>query len=263
MHSRFAIVVISSLILVGALALGFPATSQAQAAPGLKPGEYKTVWNRVYTEAQAARGEAEYEANCLRCHTVDVDIFNPDARMIGPGFLDRWREYDAESLYSFIRISMPRRDPGSLSDQAYLDIVAHLFESNLFPAGEEELTLNVIESIQIEGKDGPRPVPNGALVQVVGCLTRDGDGWRLTSAGDPARTDTSNSSTPKELEDAVVRELGNWTFRLQNVDYLGSAFDIDSHAGQKMQTKGYVIRQPNKERIDLTSMEMVSARCGR
>ena len=58
MHSRFAIVVISSMILVGALALGFPATSQAQAAPGLKPGEYKTVWNGVYSEAQAARGEA-------------------------------------------------------------------------------------------------------------------------------------------------------------------------------------------------------------
>ena len=262
MQSRFAIVVISSLILVGALALGLPATSEAQAGPGLKPGEYKTVWNGVYTEAQAARGKAEYEASCLRCHTVDVDIFNPDARMIGPAFLERWREYDAESLYSFIRISMPRRDPGSLSDQAYLDIVAHLFESNLFPAGEEELTL-IIESIQIEGNDGPRPVPSGALVQVVGCLTRDADGWKLTSAGDPARTDTSNSSTPKELEDAVLRELGDWTFRLQNVDYLGSDFDLDSYVGQKMQTKGYVIRQPNKERIDLTSMEMVSARCGR
>ena len=116
---------------------------------------------------------------------------------------------------------MPRRDPGSLSDQAYLDIVAHLFESNLFPAGEEELTLSVIESIQIEERDGPRPVPNGALVQVVGCLTRAADGWTLTSAGDPVRTDTSNSSTPKELDHAVVRELGNQTFRLQNVDYLG------------------------------------------
>jgi mono/diheme cytochrome c family protein len=261
MRNRFAILVISPLILAGTLAL--PATLEAQAAPGLKPGEYKTVWSSVFTETQAARGLAEFDANCLRCHTVDVDVLNPDARMIGPAFLERWREYDAESLFSFIKASMPRRDPGSLTDQAYLDIVAHLFKSNLFPAGEEELTLDVVESIQIERKDGPRPVPSGALIQVVGCLAPDGAGWKLASAGEPVRTDTSNTSTPKELDHALVRELGNQTFRLQNVDYLGSDFDLDSYSGQKMQTKGYVIRQPNRERIDITSMEMVSVRCER
>ncbi len=261
MHSRFAVVVISSLILAGTLAL--PATSEAQAGPGLKPGEYKTVWNAVFSEAQATRGHAEFEANCLRCHNVDVDVLNPDARFIGPAFIQRWREYDVESLFSFIKLSMPRRDPGSLSDQVYLDIVAHLFKSNLFPSGDDELSMNAIDSIQIEEQDGPRPVPSGALVQVVGCLSQDADGWKLSSAGEPLRTDTSNSSTEKELDDASLRELGTQTFRLQNIAYLGEDFDLDSYAGQKMQTKGYVIRQPNRERIDITSMEMVSSGCAR
>ena len=222
------------MLAIGSLLSDAHLVSFAQVAPGLKPGDYKTVWDGVYNETQAARGYGEYETNCMGCHTVDVDPMNPDARIVGPGFLSRWREYDVESLFSFIKASMPRRDPGTLSDQSYLDIVAHLLESNLFPTGDGELTLKVMEYIQIEEKEGPRPVPTGTLVQLVGCLGQDGSEWVLTSASEPVRTDSSNGSTVKELEHALVRNLGDQTFWLQNVDYLGVDFGIDSHEGQKM-----------------------------
>ena len=48
-----------------------------------------------------------------------------------------------------------------------------MFQVNGFPAGMEQLSVEGIRKIQIEGKDGPKPVPNGAIVQLVGCLTQD------------------------------------------------------------------------------------------
>ena len=39
-------------------------------------------------------------------------------------------------------------------------------------------------------------------------------------------------------------------------------FTPDSHKGHKMQAKGYVVRQPRAERINLSSIEMLGAECG-
>ena len=38
-------------------------------------------------------------------------------------------------------------------------------------------------------------------------------------------------------------------------------FTPAAHMGHKMQAKGYLVRQPNAERISLSSMEMLDSKC--
>jgi hypothetical protein len=153
--------------------------------------------------------------------------------------------------------------PGSLNEQTYTDIISHILRTNHFPSGARELTVAVMPSYQIEGKDGPKPLPNGALVQLVGCLsnTRQGGGFRLLRASEPARTSVSKESTAAELKAAETKPLGGLEFRLTNIDIVGDAFNPKEHVGQKIQTKGYLTRQPGNERIDITSLEVAGQTC--
>ena len=43
-------------------------------------------------------------------------------------FLDRWREDKLESLFTFIKTTMPGNNPGSLDERAYTDIIAFILE---------------------------------------------------------------------------------------------------------------------------------------
>jgi len=259
MHTRFTIHLLSAVMVAGVLFVG---SAAAQIAGAESTSDHTTVWNGIYTPDQALRGQEAFDLHCMRCHQSDIDARNPDARFRGHMFMERWREYDLESLYDFIRLTMPRRDPGSLTDATYVDIVAHVLMVNAFPPGPAELETDVLRSIQIEGKDGPKPLPSGALVQLVGCLNQDVNGaWIINKASEPARTNTSNRSTEEEMTAAGSKALGNQRFRLQNIGFLGEEFEPEAKVGYKMQTKGYLIRQPNRERIDITAMEWTGSRC--
>ena len=228
---------------------------------------HKTVWDGIFTDDQANRGRTAYLDNCSPCHGADLEGLN-GVRLSGPEFMERWREFDVSALYDFISKSMPRQrqgspnKPGSLSEQTYTDIITHILRTNHFPSGGRELTTGVMPSYQIEGKDGPKPLPNGALVQLVGCLSpgRQG-GYRLLRASEPARTSTSKASTDPEMKAAQAKDLGGLEFRLTNIDIVGDAFNPKEHLGQKIQTKGYLTRQPGNERIDITSLEVAGQTC--
>jgi hypothetical protein len=104
-------------------------------------------------------------------------------------------------------------------------------------------------------------VPDGALVVIVGCLSliRD-DVWSLSSASEPARTRTSTSSTPDELRASAQKRLGTLTFRLADLEAVPD-FVTGMHEGHKVQAKGYLVRQPNAERIGVSSLEMLDSSC--
>jgi hypothetical protein len=223
--------------------------------------ERRTVWTGAYTSAQAMRGEAAYMTHCFSCHKGNEETVNQESRLKGIQFMERWREDNVESLFGLIRSAMPQRDPGSLSDNTYIDIVAFLLQENGFPAGDAELTVSGSPEIQIEGKDGPRPLPHGALVQSVGCLIQGEDSWLLTQASEPARTRTPNEMTPKESASASQTALGREYFRLRNLQFLSETFRPLDHSGSKIHVKGFLIRQPNRERIDVTSVDVVASDC--
>jgi quinoprotein glucose dehydrogenase len=105
-----------------------------------------TVWDGVYTEAQAKRGEAAYLKDCASCHKEhllgDDDYANP---LIGPVFLARWNNKTVGDLYEKNKTTMPANNPDTLKPQEYLDITAYLLRTSEFPAGRNELPADLAQ----------------------------------------------------------------------------------------------------------------------
>jgi mono/diheme cytochrome c family protein len=215
----------------------------AQSSPG------KTVWDGVYTTAQATRGEAAFNSDCRSCHRNNFQ---------GPRFIERWREDRLSSLFNFMRTKMPLDAPGSASEDEYLDIVAYMLSLNSFPSGAQELSSSAAGSIQVVGKEGPAPLPSGSLVRVVGCLVHGpGDEWTLSRASDLVRTREQEKSTGAELKASEAQSLGTHTLRLPEIEF----YHPDPHKGHKVETKGFLDRDPEGERLLVTSLQSLADSC--
>ena len=210
----------------------------------------RTVWDGVYTDAQAARGETQYQTNCGMCHRG------------GPKkdeeFAIDWNGSDVEHLFSQIKESMPAGAPSSLDDDVYRDIVAYMLRVNAFPSGSGELTGDAIKNIRIEGKQGPEPVPNFALVRTVGCLSKGPDtSWMLAGASEPVRTKDPGASKDDELKRSKETRSGAQMFQLLN------AYPRpDKYEGHTVEAKGFLMRDPGLSRINVTSVQTLAPRCG-
>ena len=99
----------------------------------------RSVWDGVYTEAQAQRGEAQYKRDCARCHGDTLTGGEAAPPLAGGDFLANWNGLTVGDLFERIRISMPADRPGTLTNDRNADILAHLLRSNQFPSGKTEL----------------------------------------------------------------------------------------------------------------------------
>jgi hypothetical protein len=222
----------------------------------------QTVLDGVYSEPQVSRGKAAYTVHCGSCHGEKLEGVSAPT-LTGGRFIERWREGTLDGLYDFIRDRMPfGKPPGSteISDKEYLDILTYLLQMNGYPSGTAEFPLEAVKKVMLVGKDGPQPVPDGSLVATVGCLVQRDDRWILSNATEPARTRNDASTTPAELKASAERSLGVLIFRLADID-AAPGFMPAAHQGHKMQAKGYLVRQPNAERINLSSIEMLGPSC--
>ena len=70
-----------------------------------------------------------------------------------------------------------------------------------------------------------------------------------------------DQATPEEVQAARTKAVGLYEYRLADFGYLGNSFDPDSFEGHKIQVKGYLIRQPEFERISVTSIADIAPRC--
>ena len=221
----------------------------------------RTVWDGVFTAEQAARGKMIFATACAACHGADLSSVNRPA-LKGEVFLNHWMEGSLEALFTRVK-SMPPNG-ANLGDIAYVDLLAFLLDANAFPAGAQELTAEGIPNVQVQGKNGPAPVPNFALVEVVGCLARGPhDIWMLTNGSEPARTRSPMQPAESEIAAARAKPLGSQTFQLLDVEYFSSAFHPEAHAGHKVNAKGFLMRTGTGVRINVTWVEMLAAACGR
>jgi len=248
---------------VTAVQLGLPAVLVLAAGLGVASAQARsqdsrtTVWDGVYTADQAARGGAVYDRHCSSCHLADLGGSAEARPLAGDPFMEDWREDTLQTLFTRIRSLMPFDDPATLSDDAYLDTVAYILQFNGFPAGRLELTVDGLADVQIEGREGPGQVPSFALVQVIGCLTQGADdSWILTSSAAAVRTRDPSGSNADELRALEARSLGTQTFTLMSV-YPDPAL----HTGHKMEAKGFLIRGPDGDRINVSALEMVATAC--
>jgi mono/diheme cytochrome c family protein len=110
------------------------------------------VWDGVYTEAQAKRGEAIYYQRCVVCHGPELEGGDMTPALVGGAFTANWNDLSVSELFDRIRISMPLDSPGSLSRAQTADVTAFLLKANKWPAGETELPREAepLKEIKIE-----------------------------------------------------------------------------------------------------------------
>jgi cytochrome c5 len=221
----------------------------------------RTVWDGVFTAGQAARGKAIFSTACAACHGADLSGVNRPP-LKGEVFLNRWMEGGLDALFAHVE-SMPPNG-AHLGASAYVDVLAFLLEANGFPAGAGELNADAIRNIQVQGKTGPAPVPNFALVDVVGCLARGSNNrWLLTNGSEPVRTRNPTQPTPQEIAIAASKPPGSRTFQLLDVAYFNAAFHPEEHVGHRVTAKGFLIRSETDARINVTWVQTLARDCGR
>ena len=161
--------------LCAALALGFalvgaerltaraesrpvPAVERALASSHLA----RSVWDSVYTAAQAARGDSLYHGTCAKCHgdtlgggTTSTGEDSPP--LVGSPFLGNYYGLTVYDLYDKIRNAMPPDNPKTIEPKVIVDVMAYLFSKNQFPAGAAELPNDVekLREIKIEKAKTP------------------------------------------------------------------------------------------------------------
>jgi len=229
------------------------------AAAGVVAGEQettRTVADGVYTDAQAERGAFAYDGACGNCHRADLGGAS------GPSlkeqrFNQTYAGKDLKTLFTKVATTMPRGAPGSLGENVYLDIVAHLLKENGFGAGSRDLTVDGLDGIRLMASR-PKPLPtigDYSYVEVVGCLAPGPQNtWLLTRASDPAVTVAS--ATPAAA--ATAAPLGTQTFRL----LAAIAYSPADHRGQKIYVRGLLIRLPGEQRLTISAFESLSPTCG-
>jgi hypothetical protein len=114
------------------------------------PAARRSVWDGVYTDAQAARGERQYGRACESCHGADLagDPVKEIPALSLDSFMTSWSGKSAKDLFDTVKRSMPKEKPGSLGTGAYVDVVSYLLQANRFPSGSRELPR---EAEQLDG----------------------------------------------------------------------------------------------------------------
>ena len=219
----------------------------------------KGVWDGVYTTAQAERGKASFLAGrCGGCHRLDLSG-DRGPTLKGEAFLSHWENGPVGTLFKKISETEPPNAANETTDEAKVDIVAFLLQSNGFPAGSSELKLDpeALDRIEIVRKGLVATAPNFSLVQVVGCLAQGAnDKWVLTSTSEPVVT-RDEVPTATGLKGAEAKPLGSETYQLVSV----TPFKPESHKGHKVEARGLLYRDPTDARLNLTSLQMVGASC--
>src|SRR5262245_52999578 len=129
-----------------------------------------SVWDGVYTAAQADRGGAVYASHCSRCHgEAAASRENP---LNGERFADHWEARTLADLFRRVAAMPPGATAEAMATADKRDAMAYVLRLNGFPEGNAELPASDegLAAIRITGKNGPAPMKTGVLVRFVGCL---------------------------------------------------------------------------------------------
>ncbi len=124
--------VLSALILAGAVASIAPRTASAQNPAHAAAKATRSTMAGVFTAEQATQGREVFIGTCTGCHTP--------AAHTGVVFTSKWVGRSVDDLFTYIRNTMPKVAPGSLSEDEYVWVTAYLLKLNGMPAGKAELS---------------------------------------------------------------------------------------------------------------------------
>jgi hypothetical protein len=181
--------------------------------------------------------------------------------------MDDWREDTLKSLFEQTKRSMPADEPSTLSDQQYFDVLAFILKKNGFPEGPKELGTQPLGSVLITGRDGPAPLPNGALVQTVGCLTKGAEGsWKLANASQLVRTRLFRDLTSDEMKLLEQQRLGRDNIVLSPSRFrrfVSRDSDLSWLTNRKVVVAGRLVREGSNVHIELARAQEIDRACKR
>ena len=99
----------------------------------------RTVRDGVYTDAQAARGQAPYQKQCASCHGDKLQGLQGPP-LVADAFLSHWHTLPLSDLAGKIRNTMPAGATGTLTPAQSADLVAFILKTGGFPASKTELS---------------------------------------------------------------------------------------------------------------------------
>jgi cytochrome c5 len=117
-------------------------------AAGQKPATgaagAKTTLSGVYTEAQVAKGEETYYNICISCH--------PKGTYAGPQFKTNWGGRPLSDLFDWVLNKMPKNDPGTLTPEQSVDVIAYILKQNGMPEGKTTIPtdMRTLRTIKIQ-----------------------------------------------------------------------------------------------------------------
>lgn len=112
--------------------------------------EDRSVWEGIYTDAQAEAGQVAYVRSCIACHADQPGVVTGEAPapgLIGEDFAFRWSYASLADLYDTIRQTMPQAAPNSLSEEDYAAISAYVLKINGYPAGDAAIDPNAYDDM--------------------------------------------------------------------------------------------------------------------
>jgi mono/diheme cytochrome c family protein len=208
-----------------------------------------TVWDGVFTDAQAERATGMFNQSCSRCHTLSAEGTRP---LSGEKFWEGYTQKTVGDLLNFVKTNMPNGQGNTLPAAIYNDLVALILKSNGFPPGKTELAPETVANVQIIPKDGPGELPTNTLVRIVGCLSpKSGSDWVLTSTTAPVRIEKTGS-----VPEDATRPLGDRTMTLKFV-----LNRLDAFVGHRMAVTGILIGAGGVNGINVATVNRVAETC--
>jgi mono/diheme cytochrome c family protein len=99
----------------------------------------RTVWDGVYSDAQAKRGAALFADRCSTCHAPDLSGIDQAPALTGADFAMDWDTLSMNDLFERTRVSMPADKPGTLTPPEVADVLAFVLQKNAMPSGASDL----------------------------------------------------------------------------------------------------------------------------
>jgi hypothetical protein len=119
-------------------------------AQGPSAAPQRSTKQGVYSREQWMRGRDVYAGLCAGCH--------PAATHTGSTFTTSWAGKKLSDLFGFLRERMPKNDPGSLSEQDYVDVMSYMLRMNGFPTGVDDMPADSLALTKIR-IDSSRTAP--------------------------------------------------------------------------------------------------------
>lgn len=153
MKETTGLVAALSLLCLACSSAGTPPPETTVGAEEAASMANTSIWDGVFSDAQAERGRVLYDAQCASCHGRQL-VSNAGApNLTEPGFRFGWHGRTIAQRLDQIRSTMPQGFPESMTDQEYLDVIAYILQFNGYPVGSQELDADrreILERIVIE-----------------------------------------------------------------------------------------------------------------